>query len=163
DLERQLVAALTGGCERVVLGYTTKREYYDGEFSAGIENIAADAQTGLNSPIFIRTAKLKDFPWNGWLQLGVPAPPAAAWNPIAGSPDPAGRLFWPALGDPAAIPAPGSASWIGNRATVAKVAAATDLPKDALRPEPGSGRLQPVGVGQTARVKIVYRVLASPF
>ena len=26
---------------------------------------------GFNSPMFLRTVKLKDFPWNGWLQLGL--------------------------------------------------------------------------------------------
>ncbi len=31
------------------------------------ENIAYDSHAGFNSAIFIRTVKLKDFPWNGWL------------------------------------------------------------------------------------------------
>jgi len=67
--------------------------------------------------MFIRTAKLKDFPWNGWLALGVAGPTAAAWNPIAGLTDRFGRLMWFALGDPALIPAPGSADWILGRVT----------------------------------------------
>ncbi len=60
--------------------------------------------SGFNSPIFLRTVKLKDFPWNGWLALGIDARPAAAWNPIGGFTDPFGRLMWFALGDPAADP-----------------------------------------------------------
>ena len=75
-------------------------------FSAGIENIAYDSVTGFNSPMFIRTVKLKDFPWNGWLALGLDAAPKAAWNPIAGFTDPFGRLMWFAVGDPAVIPSP---------------------------------------------------------
>jgi len=86
ELERQLVSRLTAGCERVVLGYTVRREYFNAEFSQGVENIAWDSQTGFNSAIFLRTVKLKDFPWNGWLRLGMASRPAAAWNPIAASP-----------------------------------------------------------------------------
>src|SRR5262249_18561939 len=61
------------------------------DYAEGIENVAADSQAGLASPIFIRTAKLKDFPWNGWLRIGVPGPPRAAWNPIGGFPRPPRR------------------------------------------------------------------------
>jgi hypothetical protein len=115
NLERDLVAELVGGCRNVVIGYTVKREYYNAEFSAGIENIAYDAHQGFNSPMFIRTVKLKDFPWNGWLVLGLDARGQAAWNPIAGFNDPFGRLMWAALGDPAAVPSPYDASWVLNR------------------------------------------------
>ena len=115
NLERDLVAELVGGCRKVVIGYTVKREYYNAEFSAGIENIAYDAHQGFNSPMFIRTVKLKDFPWNGWLALGLDARGQAAWNPIAGFNDPFGRLMWAALGDPAAVPSPYDASWVLNR------------------------------------------------
>jgi len=117
NLERGLVAELVAGCRAIVAGYTVKREYFNTEFSAGIENIAYDAIEGFSSPMFIRTAKLKDFPWNGWLALGVAGPTAAAWNPIAGLTDRFGRLMWFALGDPALIPAPGSADWILGRVT----------------------------------------------
>jgi hypothetical protein len=115
NLERDLVAELISGCRKVVIGYTVKREYYNADFSAGIENIAYDAHQGFNSPMFIRTVKLKDFPWNGWLALGLDARGQAAWNPIAGFTDPFGRLMWAALGDPAAVPSPYDASWVLNR------------------------------------------------
>ena len=69
------------GCRALVAGYTVKREYFNAEFSAGIENISFDALEGFNSPMFLRTVKLKDFPWNGWLQLGLEPRPSAAWNP----------------------------------------------------------------------------------
>jgi len=115
DLERALVTGLSSGCERVVLGYTVKREYVNTSFSPGIENIAFDSQMGLDSPIFIRTVKLKDFPWNGWLRIGIATAPRAAWNPMGGFTDPAGRLIWYALGDPALMPSPYGAGWVPNR------------------------------------------------
>jgi hypothetical protein len=115
NLERELVSTLTSGCRKVIAGYTVKREYLNAEFSAGIENVAYDSVAGLHSPMFIRTVKLKDFPWNGWLSLGINARPSAAWNPIAGFNDPFGRLVWFALADPAVLPAPNDARWTINR------------------------------------------------
>jgi hypothetical protein len=115
NLERQLVSLLTQRCERVVVGYTVRHEYFNAEFSAGVENIAFDSHMGFNSAIFLRTVKLKDFPWNGWLRLGVETAPDAAWNPIAGFTDEAGRLLWFAVGDSAFFPAPYNGNWIPNR------------------------------------------------
>ena len=115
NLERALVSALTSGCRKVIAGYTVKREYLNAEFTNGIENIAYDSVAGLHSPMFIRTVKLKNFPWNGWLSLGVNARPSAAWNPIAGFSDPFGRLIWFALADPAVLPAPNDSRWTINR------------------------------------------------
>jgi hypothetical protein len=121
NLERDLVGLLTGGCHKTVAGYTIRHQYYNDDYSAGIENIAYDAVTGFASPMFLRTAKLKDFPWNGWLGLGTDARPTAAWNPIAGFTDDFGRLMWSALGDPAVLPAPNDSGWTINR--IADVAA----------------------------------------
>jgi len=115
NLERSLVASLTGGCHAIVAGYTVKREYFSTVFTAGIENIAYDSIAGFNSPMFIRTVKLKDFPWNGWLKLGIDTRPAAAWNPVAGFTDDYGRLVWSAVGDPALIPSPYESAWMPNR------------------------------------------------
>jgi hypothetical protein len=115
NLERELVGALTAGCRALVAGYSVKREYFSTEFSAGIENLSYDALEGLSSPMFLRTVKLKDFPWNGWLHLAVEAPPTAAWNPVGGFSDDFGRLMWFASGDPAAIPSPYDHTWILNR------------------------------------------------
>ena len=115
NLERDLVSALAASCRTLVAGYTVKREYVNAEYSAGIENIGFDTIAGLDSPMFLRTAKLKDYPWNGVLDLGIASPPAAAWNPIAGFTDPFGRLMWYALGDPALLPAPNGAGWMLNR------------------------------------------------
>jgi hypothetical protein len=115
NAERTLVALLRQGCERVVVGYVLRHEYYNAEFSAGIENIALDSQAGFRSPIFLRTVKLKDLPWNGWLRLGMDTVPAASWNPLAGFTDSAGRLLWYAVGDTALFPAPYSSSWTLNR------------------------------------------------
>jgi hypothetical protein len=115
NAERDLVALLLSGCERAIVGYTARRDYFNTDFSAGIENLAYDAHTGFNSAIFLRTVKLKDFPWNGWLRLGVPTTPSAAWNPVGGFTDVTGRLIWYAVGDPALFPAPYSGSWTLNR------------------------------------------------
>lgn len=115
NLEREIVALLTGGCRRTVAGYVVKRQYFSADYSKGIENIAYDFIDGLDSPMFIRTAKLKDFPWNGWLMLGTDAPFTAAWNPVAGFSDRFGRLMWFALGDPAALPTPDDSGWTMNR------------------------------------------------
>ena len=115
NLERSLVTALVSGCHKRVAGYTVKREYFNVDSSAGIENIAYDSLNGLNSPMFIRTVKLKDFPWNGSLALGIGEPPAAAWNPVAGFSDEFGRLIWSAVGDPALIPSPYESAWMLNR------------------------------------------------
>jgi hypothetical protein len=163
DLERTLVARLTAGCERVVVGYTVRREAFSSDYSAGVENVGYDSLGGLDSPIFIRTVKLKDFPWNGWLRLGVAQPASAAWNPVAGFTDATGRLIWAALGDPAFLPAPFSAGWVPNRITSVleerPEAAPLPVPPDALIPEFGTGALRPVGPGTTAAAKLVYRTL----
>lgn len=115
NVERDLVGLLSRGCHKTVAGYTVRRHYFNGEYSAGIENIAYDAISGFVAPMFLRTAKLKDFPWNGWLGLGTDARPTAAWNPIAGFTDDFGRLMWSALGDPAVLPAPNDSGWTINR------------------------------------------------
>ena len=70
--------------------------------------------------MFIRTVKLKDFPWNGWLALGVDGAPTAAWNPIGGLNDRFGRLMWFAVGDPALIPSPYEAGWMLNRIPISR-------------------------------------------
>jgi hypothetical protein len=115
NLERDLVSALTQDCQATVAGYTIKREYINADFSAGIENVGYDAIMGLHSPMFLRTVKLKDFPWNGWLALGTPARPASAWNPIGGLNDPFGQLVGFAVTDPALLPSPYEAGWMLNR------------------------------------------------
>jgi hypothetical protein len=165
-LERELVSTLRQGCERTVAGYTLRVERLNVEYSGGVENVAHDAQAGLGSAIFPRTVKLKDFPWNGWLTVGAAAPPAAAWNPVAGFSDPTGRLVWLALGDPAFFPSPHGAGWVANRVTVAAVDAGpggVPVPDDAILPEPGTGAPRKVGAGRRAGARVVYRVLGSRF
>lgn len=168
NLERRLVSLLRSGCQRVVAGYTVKREHFNAEYSGGVENIGHDALAGFNSAVFIRTVKLKDFPWNGWLTLGVPTVASAAWNPIGGFTDGAGRLMWFALGDPALFPSPFSASWVPNRATASLVGPGSPpggvtVPEDALIPDPGTGLFRKVGPGARAAAQIHYRVLTSAF
>jgi hypothetical protein len=167
ELGRRLVGELVGGCERAVAGYTVRREAYSSEFSQGIENVARDSQQGLDSHVFVRTAKLKDFPWNGWLRVAAPGRPQAAWNPLGGFTDAAGRLVWAALGDPAMLPAPAAGDWLGNRVTLPAGAVETrtaiSVPEDALTPESPSGILREVGKGKTARARVTYRVWTSAF
>ncbi len=139
-LERSLVGALQGGCERAVIGYVLRREHYATEYSAGVENVGYDALEGMASPIFPRTVKLRDFPWNGWLNVAAPAPPSSAWNPLRGFGDAFGRLVWSALSDPAFLPAPHGGGWIENRVSAAVERRASG---------PGT--------------RVVYRVRASAF
>ena len=165
DIERRLVQRLAAGCERPVLGYTVRREPFNSEFSQGIENIAWDSQRGFNSEVFVRTAKLKDFPWNGWMKVGVAGRATAAWNPVAGFTDAPGRLLWAAVGDPGLIAAPYAAGFVPHRAVPAQVAVAGpsgfEVPEDALLPEPGTGALLPVGKGKIAKARVTYRLWAS--
>jgi hypothetical protein len=166
ELERNLVALLQGGCERVVLGYTVRREHYGADYSQGVENVGYDALEGLASAIFPRTVKLRDFPWNGWLNVAAPAAPASAWNPVVGGfADPFGRLLWSALADPAFLPSPHGSGWIENRvhAKAQNGKAPLAVPENALLPEPGSGRLVRVGRGKTAAWRLTYRVHNSAF
>ena len=168
DLERRLVRALTRDCERMVVGYTVKEEYANGTFSDGVENIAYDSQSGLNAPVFLRTVKLKSYPWNGSLHLGAPARAEAAWNPVAGFADATGRLIWSAVADPALIPFPFNASWIPNRVDFeASVthgqSGGIRMPVDAVLPQPGTGALEPVAAWTFASARVLYEVLASPF
>ena len=156
-LERNLVELLQSGCERVVLGYTVRREHYGAEYSQGVENVGYDALEGLASAIFPRTVKLRDFPWNGWLNVAAPAPPSSPWNPVVGGfGDAFGRLVWSALSDPAFLPAPHGGGWIENRvsASVAKSEKGFAVPRDALFS---------AGPGKTAGARIVYRVRNSAF
>jgi hypothetical protein len=157
NLERRIVTQSSAGCERVVLGYTVRRQPVNVEYSEGIENIAADAHEGLASPIFVRTVKLKDFPWNGWLRVAVEGRPRAAWNPIAGFTDPPGRLVWAAVGDPGLLLDPDSGRFVPNRARPQAVSEVTEAPADALLP----ASLRPASAPVPARIKIVYRVLLS--
>ena len=168
DLERRFVAELTRGCMRVVVGYAAKEEYVDTAYPAGIENVAYDSVRGLNSPVFLRTVKLKEYPWNGKLHLAVRAPSTGAWNPVAGFTDPMGRLIWSAVGDPAMIQFPFNSSWMPNRvqSTVTKVhgqSGGMRVPADAVRPRPATGALEPVADRTFASAKVAYEVIASPF
>jgi len=168
DLERRLVGALTKPCRRVVAGYAVREEYFHEKYPEGVENIAFDALSGLNSAVFIRTVKLKDYPWNGKLHLGVRDRAEAAWNPVAGFSDGTGRLIWSAIGDPAMIPFPFNASWMPNRvqSEVTRVVGQSGgirVPADAVRPQRGNGALQRVGERAFASAKVTYDVVASPF
>jgi hypothetical protein len=167
-LERRLIAALTRECRRLVVGYAVRKEYINDAFSEGIENIAHDSLTGLSAPIFPRTVKLKDYPWNGSLHLGQPTHAKAAWNPVAGFSDAAGRLIWQAVADPAVMPFPFNASWTPNRVLFAVTAmrgqsGGVKAPTEALVPEPGSGRFVRAGSHAFASAKVVYDVVASPY
>jgi len=163
NLERMLVRRLVAGCRRVVVGYTLRREYFNSEYSLGVENVGFDSQRGLLSPIFPRTVKLKDFPWNGWLRIGIATAPEAAWNPVGGLNDVFGRLLWAAVSDPVRLPDPHGGGSIDNRARVAATRGPMVIPADAWKPEPGTGRLRAVGTGKLAQARLRYSVVTSPF
>lgn len=168
NLERNLVSVLANRCERMVVGYVPREEYFIEAYPAGVENVAYDSMRGLNSPVFVRTVKLKEYPWNGKLHIGIRDRSEAAWNPVGGFTDAAGGMLWSAVGDPAMLALPFNASWMPNRvqSEVIKVGGRSGgikVPPDTVRPRPGSGTLQRVGDWTFASVKVVYEVLASPF
>jgi hypothetical protein len=167
NLERELVAALSQGCERGIVGYRLRREFFSDEFSNGIENISSDSQSGLNSPIVVRTVKLKDFPWNGWLRVGIAGEARAAWNPVAGFTDAIGRHVWSTVGDDAYLPVTYNSRWRQNRAEVVpddeQSRGGPSSCRPTLMPQADTARLAPVGAGKGAMGKIVYRVSASAF
>ncbi|HJU22490.1 MAG TPA: hypothetical protein VJ891_08270 [Casimicrobiaceae bacterium] len=164
-LERALVSSLLSTCERTVIGYSLRREYFASDYSRGIENIGFDAQSGFASRIFSRTAKLKDFPWNGWLRIGTPRKSDSAWNPIGGMSDSFARLVWFAMSDSPLLPDPYGGSWIANRVSVAPLGngRAVPIPADALLPGENGGRWRKVGTGKTAPQALRYSVVTSRF
>jgi hypothetical protein len=163
NLERRLVSALTRDCERVPIGYSLRREAVNDSYSEGVENVGYDAQAGLGSGVFLRTVKLKDFPWNGWLRVATAARPGAAWNPIAGFTDEAGALVWSVLGDAALLPEPYGVGWLPNRVRAVEVAGSVEVPRDALAPEPSTGALRAAAPGAVAQQRVTYRVALSKF
>src|SRR5262249_33818192 len=90
-----------------------------------------------------------------------------AWNPVAGFSDPAGRLIWATLGDPALLAAPYSGTWVANRAIPSSMAtdasAGVAVPDDALVVDPATGALREAGKGKAAKAKTTYRLRASAF
>ena len=166
--ERALIAALTQGCDRLVVGYRLRREFYSDEFSNGVENISFDSQSGLNSAVAMRTIKLKDLPWNGWLRLGIEDRPAAAWNPVAGFNDGPGHLVWSAVGDDAFLPTPYNSLWTTNRAEIfphetPAPRQSIRLPTDTIMVEAATGRLVTGSADASAMKKVTYRLSASVF
>jgi hypothetical protein len=157
NLERRLVTEATAGCEVFVLGYFSRREPVNEDYSEGIENVATDSQAGLGSEIFIRTAKLKDFPWNGWLHVAAPGGGLSDWNPVLGFSGAVASMIWAAIGDPALLLDPDSGRFVPNRARPLSVMPATEAPVDALAP----GTLKPLGTATPAGSKVLYRVLLS--
>jgi hypothetical protein len=168
NLQRDLVAALTRDCDRAVVGYRLRREFHSDDFSNGVENIAVDSQTGLNSPVAVRTMKLKDLPWNGWLRVGIDGRAGAAWNPVAGFTDSVGRLVWATVGDDAFLSIPYNSQFVQNRAEILngkeKPAARQSIriPADAMTVD-AAGRLAPAGESRGAMAKVTYRISASAF
>src|SRR2546426_2580629 len=57
NLERRLVAEAGAGCERVVLGYTVRREPLHHHYPPGGEKVAAGSQAGGAAPNFLPTAE----------------------------------------------------------------------------------------------------------
>jgi hypothetical protein len=154
---------VTRGCERVPLGYALRREAVNASYSEGVENIGYDNQAGLGSGVFLRTVKLKDFPWNGWLRVATGTRPAAAWNPIAGFTDEAGAFMWSALGDAGMLPEPYGVGWLPNRVRAVEVSGPVEVPRDALAFEVSTGAPRPAAPGAMAQQRVTYRVALSKF
>jgi len=67
------------------------------------------------------------------------------------------------VGDAALLPAPQGGGWVPNRVRAVEVAGLVEVPRDALVPEPGTGRLRPAAPGVLAQQRITYRVTLSKF
>ena len=92
--------------------------------------------------------------------------PAAAWNPVAGFTDPAGRLLWVAARRSRLLPVPARGrldSEPGDRRLGRARSAVAEVPEDALALGPGTGVPRKAGPGRQAGARVVYRVLASRF
>ncbi len=168
NLERDLLAALTQNCERAVVGYRLRNEFYNDDFSNGIEHTLADSQSGFNSSVSVRTVKLKDFPWNGWLRLGIDTRPTAAWNPVAGFTDAPGRLAWSIVGDNGFLPIPYNSRWVSNSAEIrqddeSSSGQSVRIVPETLLPQPGSGKLVAVGPDKSAKARVLYRIMSSAY
>jgi len=68
----------------------------------GHENVAADSQAASRRRSSSHR-KLKDFPWNGWLRVGVLAAARGVEIRSAASPTPPPALVWSAVGDDALL------------------------------------------------------------
>ena len=106
---------LTAGCRATVAGYTVKREYFNAEFSAGIENIAYRRPRRLQLAHVPPHREAQGLSLERLAAARRRRAAAAAWNPIGGFTDDFGRLMWFAIGDPAAIPSPYDDGWVLNR------------------------------------------------
>jgi hypothetical protein len=61
NLERTLVGMLGDGCERVVVGYTLRREDFNADYSNGVEDVGFDSQAGLLSAISRAASRSRTF------------------------------------------------------------------------------------------------------
>ena len=162
NLERRLVAHARAGCERWCRLHGPARGAQRGVLGGHREH-RLDSQAGLGSPMFLRTVKLKDFPWNGWLAMGVDGRRARRVEP--------GRRLHAIRPD----------AWCGRRSAIRRCCLDPDngalhsQSRASCRPSrtaarsrptrsvPAGGVLKPAGAGVTARTKLVYRVLLSNF
>ncbi len=81
------MTALAEGCARMVVGYAVKDEFIRRCLPGGHRERRLRFAQRPERPVFLRTVKLKDYPWNGKLHLGVRERSAGAWNPVAGFTD----------------------------------------------------------------------------
>ena len=154
----------------LVVGYALKEEFFNEAYPEPASKTSpTTALNGLNSPIFVRTVKLKDYPWNGKLHLGVRERAHAAWNPVGGFTDVMGRLIWSAVGDPAMIAFPvqreldAQPRAIGSHQGGRPVRRRQGAGRCAASSTRQAGMLQRVGDRAVSSTKVVYEVLASPF
>lgn len=138
---------------------------YNDDFDQGIENMVRSPLTGPLTDVFYRTVKLRLFPWNGWLLVGLNTDKQTYYNPILGFDDAWGKHLWMAMSDSAVVFQPYNTSVEPNRVVWVSVETSKGIkvPQDALVIDLSSGRFIEAGEGKQSRAKIVYRVLFSNF
>jgi len=140
---------------------------YNDDYDQGIENMARSPLTGPFSDVFYRTVKLKLFPWNGWLLVGLDEDRETAYNPVLGFNDKWGRNLWMMLSDPAVLLQPYNNSIEPNRVVWVSVETSKDdgidVPADALTISLDKQAFVKVGEGRKAGSMVLYRLLFSHF
>ena len=165
NLIRTLILGGIDESVRTPVMLTYQHYLYNDDYDQGVENMARSPITGPFSDVFYRTVKLRLFPWNGWLLVGLDVERSSAYNPVLGFTDKWGRNLWMMLSDSASVFQPYNGSWEVNRVVWMEVESPDDgvkVPSDALTIN-GDGRLVEVGEGVKAKTRILYRVLLSHF
>ena len=170
NLERSLVSVLANRCERMVVGYVPRVEYFTEAYPAGSRGSVRlpDSVSGLNSPVFVPHGEAQEIPVERQTACRGRRPLQGCLEPCRwlhrrhGTADVVGRRR-SGHARPT-IQRELDANRVQSEVTkVEGRSGGIKVPVDAVRPQSGSGALQRVGDRTFASARVVYEVLASPF